>query len=331
MPREVPPAIQEKLDDGITTMCYLCRFDPVTPGYSTYGAAMLNVPVDYDDGDGLLHYSEIIGFQPTTIATSNDLSVDNAEAQSLLPEFDFPISEADIAAGVYDFAKFTVYQVDYLDLEAGHVVVAHGTLGKISIREDGLSIVEEMRGLTDQLKQNITEKDSLACRAIFGSQALGSGAEVEQRFPCGVDATALLEAGTVESVGIENTRTFTDSGLSFAPGDLEPGMLKWLTGANAGRWYEVETNATGGVISLAHPCAFPIQAGDSFQVRPDCNKVARDTSKGCASAIRWGSQWPLHFRGEPDIPIGDAGANETPGAGASPGIGGVINEVYGDG
>lgn len=28
----------------------------------------------------------------------------------------------------------------------------------------------------------------------------------------------------------------------------------------------------------------------------------------------WGADWVLHFRGEPDIPIGDAGKMETPGA-----------------
>lgn len=322
MPRFVPPAIQEKLDDGVTTLCLLIRIDPVTPGYSSYGAAMLDRDVPYDDGEGLIQYSAVIGFQPTSIAYSSNLSVDNAEATGLMPEFDFPISEADINAGVYDFSEYVMYLVDYLDTDAGHVVLASGTIGRIRTIQDGLSFVEELRGLTDQLKQSITEKDSLSCRAIFGSQPIGSGAEVEQRFPCGFDATTLLEAGTVESVGLESNRTFTDSGLSFAAGDLEPGMMKWLTGANAGRSYEIETNDDGGVISLAHPTAFPIQAGDTFQCRPDCNKVARDTSKGCAASIRWGTEWPLHFRGEPDIPIGDAGANETPGATTSPGDGG---------
>lgn len=326
MPRTVPAVFQEKLDDGVTTLCLLCRFDPVTPGYDTYGAAMLDQPVDYDDGDGLLRYSEIIGFQPTTISMSGDLSVDNADSQGLMPEFDFPISEVDIAAGVYDFAKFTVYLVDYLDLIAGHVVIAHGTLGKISIRDDGLSFVEEMRGLPDQLKQNITEKDSLSCRAIYGSQPPGSAIPGPiQRFPCGKDATAELVSDSVAIVGLETNRTFTVSAPTFGDDELAPGILVWRSGANNGRTYEIESNTAAGVVNLAHPTAFPIQENDEFDYRPDCNKIARDTEKGCAAEHHWGVLWPLHFRGEPDIPIGDAGSNETPGAGSSPGGGGSTN------
>jgi hypothetical protein len=66
---------------------------------------------------------------------------------------------------------------------------------------------------------------------------------------------------------------------------------------------------------------FPINVADELDYRPDCNKVARDAVKGCKAPHHWGSSWPLHFRGEPDIPIGDAGSMETPGASASPGEG----------
>lgn len=326
MPRYIPPVIQDKLDDGITTMCMLIRIDPVTPGYDSYGAALLDKPVRYDDGSGYLLYSDIIGFQPTTISTSSDLSVDNAQAEGLMPEFDFPISEADIAAGVYDYATFSCYLVDYDDLDAGHGVIAHGTLGQISIRDDGLSFVEEMRGLTDQLKQSVTEKDSLTCRAIYGSQSAGSpNPGPIQRFPCGKDATAELVSDSVASVGLETNRTFTVSTPTFGDDELDPGILVWRSGANNGRTYEIESNTAAGVVNLAHPTAFPIQESDEFDYRPDCNKIARDTEKGCAAEHHWGDLWPLHFRGEPDIPIGDAGANETPGASVSPGGGGATN------
>lgn len=328
MGRQIPLSLQSHLAQEATTTCLLLRIDPEQPNVPGYGVTTLDVDVRYDDGDGLRLYSASIGSQPTVVQESSDLSVDNAESLSLMPEFDVPISEADIRAGSYDFARFTLYLVDYQDLTS-HVTLQSGTLGRVTIDDTGLSFVNELRGLSAELKQSICEKDSLTCRAIFGSQpeSDSSGAPT-QRFPCGVDAQALLVAGTVTSVGLENTLTFTVGGFTMGADDLNPGMTFWVTGLNAGKSYEIDTNTAGGEISLAHEAAWPIQVGDQLMYRVDCNKQARDTDKGCKSPIRWGDDWVLHFRGEPDIPIGDAGAMETPGASSSPGSGGSTNQPF---
>lgn len=329
MGRQIPVLLQDHLDGDATTTCLLLRIDPQQPNVPGYGVTTLDVDVTYNDGGGPRLYSAAVGAQPTVIQTGANLSVDNAEAQSLTPEFDVPISEADIRAGSYDFAQFTLYLVDYENLSAGHVILQAGTLGRVTIDDNGLSFVNELRGFSAELKQSICEKDSLTCRAIFGSQPEGdsSGAPI-QRFPCGVDAQALLVNGTVTSVGLENTLTFTVGGFTMAADDLNPGMTFWVTGLNAGRSYEIDTNTSGGIITLSHETAWPIQIGDTLMYRVDCNKQARDTDKGCKAAIRWGDQWPLHFRGEPDIPIGDAGAMETPGASSAPGSGGPTNQPF---
>ena len=94
-------------------------------------------------------------------------------------------------------------------------------------------------------------------------------------------------------------------------------MVRWLTGQNTGKEQEIEGN-TSTSISLAFRAPFPIEAGDTFEYRRDCNKFARDSAKGCPS--HWGSEWVMHFRGEPDIPIGDAIANAVPGATTSGGV-----------
>lgn len=326
MPRIIPLQMKSHLESGRTTTCYLLRIAPVTPGYAPYGAAMLDKSVTYDDGAGPLLYSAIIGMRLSTISTSSDLGVNNAESEGLLPEYDFPISEADIVAGVYDFAKFDLYLVNYKDLSIGsHVLMQSGTLGRVSVLNNGLSFVEELRGLTDQLKQSLCEKDSLSCREIFGSGAIGSGAAIESETPCGFDVSSLLVAGTVSAVGAENTVTFTVGGFSGAADSLALGVLKFTTGANAGRTYEIEGNTPTGIITLAFPASFPVQIGDACTYRPGCNKQARDALNGCKRW--WGAQWPNHFRGEPDIPIGDAGSIETPGASSSPGQGAPTHEA----
>lgn len=326
MGRQIP--IQAHLDGDATTTCLLLKIDPQQPNVAGYGVTTLDVDVTYDDGDGPRLYSAAIGSQPTLLQTSAALSVDNAESTSLLPEFDVPISEEDIRRGSYDFARFTLYLINYRN-PVDHVVLQKGTLGQVTIDDNGLSFVNELRGLSAELKQSICEKDSLTCRAIFGSQAEGdsSGAPIE-RFPCGVDAQALLVSGTVTAVGLENTLSFTVGGFTMAEDELNPGMTFWVTGLNAGRSYEIDTNTAGGEITLSHETAWPIQIGDTLMYRVDCNKQARDTSKGCKSAIRWGVDWILHFRGEPDIPIGDAGAMETPGASSAPGSGGSTYQPF---
>lgn len=331
MPRTIDITLLDHLQSGQTTTCFILKVTPVTPGYAPYGAAMTNRPVKYDDGTGELLYSAIVGMQLTSLSSSSDLSVDNAENESLMPEFDFPISEADIIAGVYDFAEFDLYLVNYRDLTPGrHHHVQSGTLGRVTVRDGGLSLVEELRGLSDQLKQSLCTKDSLSCRAIFGSGAIGSGAAVEEQYPCGFDADSLLVPGEVDSVGVESSITFTaDAGLVVGENDLALGIVKWLTGANAGRTDEAEGNTVGNgvtkaVITLAFPTLFPVQAGDTFETRGGCSKIARDDVRGCK---QWfGAQWVEHFRGEPDIPIGDAGAIDTPGASSGAGQGGATYE-----
>lgn len=327
MPRTIDITLFDHIKTGRTTTCYILKITPVTPGYAPYGVAMTNRPVPYNDGTGDMIYSAIVGMQLTSLASSSDLSVDNAENESLMPEFDVPISEADIIAGVYDFAQFDLYLVNYKDLTTGrHIHVQSGTLGRVTVRDGGLSFVEELRGLSDQLKQSLCTKDSLSCRAIFGSGAIGSGAAVEEQYPCGFDADSLLVAGTVASVGLESSITFTAApGLVVAEDELALGIVKWLTGANAGRTDEVESNTAGGVITLAFPSLFPVQTGDTFETRGGCNKIARDDVRGCK---RWhAAQWVNNFRGEPDIPIGDAGVLETPGASSGAGQGGATYEA----
>ena len=327
MPRQIPIALQGRLRRDSTSLCTIIRVDPVQPGYASYGAALLDQPLDYDDGLGLLTYQAIIGAQPSALVSGADLSVDGGEAASLLPEFDFPISEADILAGAYDFASFRAYLVDYRDLSAGHIILGTGTLGRVTVNDDGLSFVNELRGLAQNLKQTITEKWSLGCRATFGSQPVGTLPDssgvlpVIERYPCNFDAETLWEGGTVDTVGLENTRTFTTSGLAPAYGGV-PGMVRWVTGRNAGRTYEAEGFAdVAGVqtVDLTFPAMFPIEAGDEFEFRDDCPK----TPDACKVRGNW-----KHYRGEPNIPVADAGQASVPGASAGVSTGGSVNQEF---
>lgn len=310
--RAISPALQAHLDSGSTTTTLLLRIDPVTEGYPPFGATLLDREVIYNDGTSEIAYSPLLGMVPANIVSSASMDVGNTEIQHLLPEADLPISEADIAAGVYDYAWYTLYLVNYDDLSMGHVVMpaGHGQLGQMRM-ESGLSFWSELTDLTKLLKQSIVEKDSLTCRAIFGSRPLGSGAPVEQRFPCGKNTTAMWRTATVSWVGVETNRTFKVAGLGAPTGTYAPGMVRWLTGANRGRSNEVEEQAADDAVNLFFETMFPIQVGDTLEIRPDCTHQVKGLN-GCKS--HFGTEWVLHFRGEPLIPVADADQINMPGA-----------------
>jgi uncharacterized phage protein (TIGR02218 family) len=313
-----------------STTTGLLRIDPVTPGFASYGVTVLDQDITYNDGLSLLTYRAAIGMIPHTIIHSSDMAIDNSETAHLLPEFDIPeLNEADIRAGAYDYATFRFYLVNYEDLSQGHVQLHGGTIGQVSIRSDGLSFVNELRGLVAQLKQSLCEKDSLSCRAIFGSQPTGSltpGPQVSFGW-CGFDATTLLESGEVADVGLETTLSFQVSdSAGWSADHLAPGVVKFLTGSNAGRTFEIDSNTDDGWITLQHETGFEIGEGDQLEYRPDCSKVARDDVKGCRH--HFGAEWVLHLRAEPDIPVADEGALQTPGATVGPGGGGTTNVPF---
>jgi len=224
------------------------------------GVGSLDVPVTYDDGNGAVIYSAVAGFLPSSVAMSADLSVDNAEAEMLIPAYDLgPIIESEINAGKYDGAAYVMYKVNYKDLTTGrHEIVMSGTIGQNRV-VGGLSCFAELRTITQKLRQSVCELDSITCRATFGDAR------------CGVDAEALFVSGTVTSVGSESDRIFTDTSLAAADNYYSPGMVEWLTGENAGLSHEVESNVSD-IVTLTFHTRYDIAIGDTYRIRPDCAK-----------------------------------------------------------
>lgn len=319
--RTISAELQEHLDSGMTTVCLLMKITPQAPGYDVVGITSLDRDVIYDDGDGDITYHCAVGMIPSEMVSTAAMDVGNGQITHLVDQYaqyNLGFTEDDIARGAYDYANFTLMLVNYEDLTMGHMLFPPevGQLGQMTV-ESGLSVIGETADLSKKLKQTVVEKDSITCRAIFGSQPLGTpgdsdGSVITQRFPCGKDLSGLWTNGDVTSVGVETSRTFTDSGLGLAANSQVPGMLEWLTGDNAGRFYEVESQSGAGVVSLWLPTMFPIQVGDTFRIRPDCTKWVEGTN-GCK--FHFGvPEWKNHYRGEPYIPISDADSINTPGA-----------------
>ena len=289
MSRTIPSTLLASIQTGQTTLCRLLKI--TCKDGDVYGFTDLDTSVPYDDGTDDITYSAAQGFTPSQIATSNNLSVDNADLDGILANVSADgITEQDVQTGKLDFAAAVIYQVDYNNLTE-HMTLARGTLGEISI-EDGM-FKGEFRSLTQQLKQQIVQVTSLTCRATFGDTK------------CGYDFTAEWVAGTVTSVDAENDRIFTDSSLAQADDYFVPGIVEWLTGDNAGKSCEVEGFGSGE-ISLTFPVPFVIDTGDTFRIRRDCGKTAAECKDTWSNLV--------NFRGEPFIPVAEEGSLQTPGA-----------------
>jgi hypothetical protein len=404
--KTIPIALQTHKAKSATTLCGLLKIGPLPDG-SYRGLTSLDVAVSYNDGTGSLSYVARTGMQSSAFIATADLGVDNAEAQSLPPIATFEIegfTQAQIDSGALDRVPWVLYKVNYRDLTMGHEIVGSGTIGEMRSQFGQLTVVE-LRSLSQQLKQSVCELDSRTCRATFGSQPIGTGGGVvEERFPCGFDASTLWVSGTVSAQGSETDLIFssdhisgasvasvtvtaggsgytsaptvvftggggtgaaatatitgdavtsvtvTDGGYGYtspptvsfsggggtgaaadavlgtpyAAGHFVPGVVEWLTGDNEGQKMEVEAFASGQV-TLKFPTVNPILVGDTFRIRQDCNKRARDESKGCK--FWFGAEWVNRFRGEPDIPTGDTAALNSPGAGTSGGSLGGTGEI----
>lgn len=293
-----------------STMCFLLKVGPL-PGGSYLCMSSLDRDVVYDDGSaaGARTFYARTGTQLSNLASANDLTVDNGEAQTLVEVPTYPntgVTEPMIDAGGLDGVEFIVYGMNYRDVTMGHYIETGGPVGEIRRTLDGL-ITLELRSWTDLLRQNsVTERDSLTCRVKrFGSQP------GEERFPCMYDASSELGAEvTVTAVGTENVRDFTASGLGAAADYYAPGNWLWTLGDNAGMTREIEAQDASGNVSLLFTTRFPIQVGDKGRPKRDCTRQW----EGHNSCDTYSNRpW---FRGEPFIPVSDTIALTTPFAAA---------------
>ena len=300
--RDIPVALKAHLEEPATTTCMLLRVE-LRDG-TVFGLAALDRDVDYDDGRGLVTYSATNGFDPSAISADLAYTVDNAEGYALLSG-DVPgITAQMVEAGEVDDAQWTALLVNYENLAQGHLVLDAGDVGEVKLMR-GMVWMPELLSYAMRLRQPVGHVWQRTCRAIFGSDAAAQTG-------CGFDATVLWAEGEVLSVGAETDRTFVGDLVTSSnwPTTPFPGRLEWLTGDNVGRQYSLESfDATSedATVVLAEPMPYPIEAGDTYQLRPDCGKRY---SEDCIAI--WDNG--VNFKGEPLIPVGDSSAIQTPGA-----------------
>jgi len=276
--RSIPPALQAKLDAGVTTLarCWIItRRDGVVMGFTDHDADITVAGILCHAGTGL-NASE---------ATARlGLQVDGAEIAGALA--DESLAENDLAAGRYDAASIEVHLVDWSDPSLS-LLLSKGVLGEV--RREGAAFTAELRSLAHRLNEESGRLYTATCSADLGDAR------------CTVDLTdpALHGSGTV--VSLAGTSAFHAAGLdAFADGLFTAGKLTFTSGANAGFAVEVKTHRValdGVLIELWQQAPEPITIAEAFTVTAGCDKRFATCRDRFANSI--------NFRGFPHIPGND--------------------------
>jgi hypothetical protein len=106
-----------------------------------------------------------VGFAASAFSDAADLSVPTAEGTLLIDSS--AITEQDLRRGLWDGARFRSFIVNYADPGMGEIKIRAGTIGEVTIGDDG-SARAEFRGLAQALQSRVGEVISPECRADLG-------------------------------------------------------------------------------------------------------------------------------------------------------------------
>lgn len=222
--------------------------------------------------DGLLHRAAP-GMTPSAIKRSAGLDADTMDVTGALTST--AISERDLIAGRWDGARVRLFAIDWA-APGDQVALGEGVIGAVETKDQGFTA--ELRGPSAALDRPVAEETSPECRAELGDKR------------CRVPLAARTRMARVLSAD--------DSMLTLnatEPGDnvYGLGLLRWMSGANAGLESAIATSS-GATITLRRPPAFAVEAGVAVRLVEGCDKTIATCAGRFANAA--------NFRGEPYLP-----------------------------
>jgi len=269
----ISPELKAHLSSDLITMvtCWvLTRRDGVRLAFTTHDRE-----IEFDN----LVFRPVNSFLPSAISTTNSLNVDNLEVTALLSSEG--LVEKDIRAGLFDHAAIAIFQLNWQAPTQGKLFMRRGWLGEFTLKDQHFTV--EIRGLTQKLQQIVGRVFSPECRADLGAEN------------CLVNLEQYAVTGLVTAaVGPDG---FMDSSRTEADGWYDYGLVRWLTGVNAGIEAEVK-NFIGGQFTLYDIPPNAIAIGDIYLAHAGCDKRAA-TCKGKFQNFE-------NFRGETAIPGTDS-------------------------
>lgn len=268
--KSITSALAAHLAGDVTTlaMCWkLTRKDSLVLGFTS-----LDVDLVIDG----LTYHAASGVQPSAVASTAGLEVDNLDVAGLLDSS--LLTEADLLAGRWDGARIEVFLVNWKAPADGKLVLRTGFLGEATVDSAG-RFSAEVRGLSQLLQQPVGSKFSKSCRATCGDAR------------CGVNLAAHTVTGVVEMA--YGNRVIADELHRTEASGFRYGLLTFTSGACSGLAMEVIAYVPG-IVSLLAAMPEDIEPGDTYTLSKGCDRslaMCRDVFNNVPN-----------FRGEPHIP-----------------------------
>ena len=267
--KAISQALKDHYASGATTLAtlwLLTRTDNVVMGFTDF-----DKNITYNG----VTYQASTGYTRTAIKDTVGLNVDNLEVDGILDSA--AITEDDLHAGLYDYATIVVMRINWADTSMGVEILRSGKLGEVSTTDT--TFKAELRGLTQQLSQNLLEVYQPACRAsLFDVR-------------CGVNPAAYTVTGALTTGSTRHT--IVDTSRTEANGTYNGGKLTMTSGLCIGLSMEVFSYTVGN-ISLVLALPRDVAIGDTYSLTRGCDKVF-STCKDTFNNV-------LNFRGEPHLP-----------------------------
>jgi hypothetical protein len=167
----ISTALLNHLQQETTTVCTLWKV--TRKDGQIFGFTNFDKDIIYN---GLTYYAEN-GYSASAIVTNSNMAVDNLNLNGFLYNtnsvldtsinLNSPLmTDADIMAGIWDFATIQILLVNYNDLTMGDLILKTGSIGQI--KTGRTSYEAEMRSLNQSLSQKVGRVFTSACQAKLG-------------------------------------------------------------------------------------------------------------------------------------------------------------------
>ena len=281
--KSIPAALAAHLQQNVTTLAVCWRVE------RRDGVLILGTEHDQDltiSGAGSPTnpyagtYLARAGITGSNVRSTDDMSVDNMEVTGAIDDGLqlIDLSAADIEAGLFDDASVVLFLVNWQAPDDGQIVLRTGNVGEISRTSEG-QYRTELRGLAQKLTQTIVRTYSDTCDADLGDDR------------CEVNVLALTTTGEVTEVTSRRKfrATLSMGSPAFAFGTFNGGLITFTAGANDGFTMEVKQEPTGspGEYELYLPMPRDIAVGDTFTLRPGCDKTFATCRDRYSNALRF--------------------------------------------
>ncbi len=269
MSKSISVALKAHMAQAVTTLatCWkITRVDGTVMGFTDATEDLVVSGVTY---------KAATGFTPSAVKTPSDASVPNIDVYGMLNSS--AITNADLAAGKYDYAAILIFIVNYADLTMGTMILRGGWLGQCDRYRNAFKT--EVRGKAQALQQVIGDIYSPTCTATLGDTR------------CKQVLTTFTKTGSVTA--FSSASVFTDSASAQADSYFNNGVLTWTSGLNNGLRMEIKSFVSK-VFTLPLAMPYAIGIGDTYSAVAGCDK----TLATCVSKFNN----VVNFRGFPNIP-----------------------------